>query len=139
MSLGILSRKPHAVKGLGAYTSVIPPECWGQAGFGDCHTKAYAQAQSECAAHGLKDDEGCIGAATDSISMSTCGCKRASATATKPKPKPVVVTGGGGAPADQSLAPPDQTILGLPMQTAALIAAGAAAIYVLTQKKGKKS
>jgi hypothetical protein len=138
MALGILSRATRPLRGLGAYTSKIPAECWGQPGFGDCHTKAYAQAQTECANNGLRDDEGCIGAAADSISMSNCACKRGIAPKPVPKPKPVV-TNSSVSP-DASLVEPETMVFGMPGKTVAMIALGAVGIFLFTQqKKGPKS
>lgn len=131
MTLGILNTR--ARRAMGAYASQIPSECWDQTGFKDCHTKAYAKAQAECQKAGLPNDEGCIGASADSITMSTCKCVKKGTTTKKP-----VVVSSAVKPTPEEAFGPEPGLFGMDPKTLVLVGLVGAGLYMfMGQKKGK--
>lgn len=72
----------YGLRGLGAFSgglgaSTIPGDCWDAAGFKDCHAKAFAEAQAECAGGMARDNYGgdmdtCIERNADAYAWAGC-------------------------------------------------------------------
>ena len=129
MSLGILSSVNRPLSG---YASIIPGECWDQAGFKDCHTKQFAQAQKDCQAGGydLNSPDSCVNPHADTLTMSNCTCKKKTTT-----PKPVVIS--SPKPGDDSLEPAQATLFGMDMKSVAVVGLVAVGAYLyMNRTKG---